>query len=191
MIMDCALELFSKKGFHEVSMQEIAEESEFSVGTLYNFFENKDALFDELLSSFGEKILAILLDILEGQGSEVTRIRRLIRAHVLILEEHAIFIKLYVSELGHRCAKLSTHQTKKHLKKTSRQKLLKVIELAVEKGEIRRVDPEITAMALFSALETLAFESAGHFDKAEVTARVHKVEQLFLDGLLLPKEQHK
>ena len=43
-ILDMALKLFSERGFHNVSMQQIAEASEFAVGTLYNFFQSKEML---------------------------------------------------------------------------------------------------------------------------------------------------
>ena len=68
-ILAAALHLFSSKGFHNVSMQEIAQASEFAVGTLYNFFESKDTLFDEMTKSCGEKITKALIVILDGPGT--------------------------------------------------------------------------------------------------------------------------
>lgn len=44
-ILEAAFRLFAAKGYGRVSMQEIAAESEFSIGTLYNFFSNKEELF--------------------------------------------------------------------------------------------------------------------------------------------------
>jgi AcrR family transcriptional regulator len=44
-ILEAAFRLFVVKGYSGVSMQEIAAESEFSIGTLYNFFANKEELF--------------------------------------------------------------------------------------------------------------------------------------------------
>lgn len=43
-----AKELFSKKGFAETSMSEIAEAAALSVGTIYNYFPSKDELFNSL-----------------------------------------------------------------------------------------------------------------------------------------------
>ena len=40
-ILDAALKLFSEKGYHNVSIHEIAKEAEFGIGTLYKFFANK------------------------------------------------------------------------------------------------------------------------------------------------------
>ena len=44
-----ALDLFSQKGYHNVSMQEIAEKAEFAIGTLYKFFQNKEDLYKALV----------------------------------------------------------------------------------------------------------------------------------------------
>ncbi|OPX36689.1 MAG: hypothetical protein B1H13_14035 [Desulfobacteraceae bacterium 4484_190.3] len=54
-ILDVALELFSEKGFHNVTMQEISRKSEFSVGTLYKFFPNKEELYRALFLEKAEE----------------------------------------------------------------------------------------------------------------------------------------
>ncbi|HEV2173872.1 MAG TPA: helix-turn-helix domain-containing protein [Nitrospira sp.] len=44
-ILDAAEHVFGLKGYHEASLQEIAERAEFSTSALYRFFDNKEALF--------------------------------------------------------------------------------------------------------------------------------------------------
>lgn len=44
--MRSALACFKRKGFHNVSMADIAREDGMSVENLYNFFENKDAIIE-------------------------------------------------------------------------------------------------------------------------------------------------
>jgi AcrR family transcriptional regulator len=39
-MLDAAVKLFSKDGYHNVSMLKIAQEAEFAIGTLYKFFRN-------------------------------------------------------------------------------------------------------------------------------------------------------
>jgi TetR/AcrR family transcriptional regulator len=185
-ILDTALWLFSEQGFHNVSMQQIAEASEFSVGTLYNFFDSKEALFDELMNDCGERIIYRLTAILDAQGTEVERLTNFIRSASTLLEEHAPFIKLYVSELGMRGAKLSKRPEKENLNTILNVRLERVLEDGICKGYFRRVDPTITAKAINSTIETLGFELAGQFDKVVATDIFVKVEQLFVGGLLLP-----
>ncbi len=188
-ILETALRLFSAKGFHAVSMQEIAEASEFAVGTLYNFFENKEELFNKLTDSCGERIISTILAILDEPGNEVERLTNFFKHLPTLMEEHAEFIKLYVSELGTRGAKLSKRQEKENLNAVLNSRLEQLIQVGISKGIFRHVNPVITAKAINSTVETLAFEIAGQFDRATATDTFAKVEQLFLEGLLLPRGQ--
>jgi TetR/AcrR family transcriptional regulator len=188
-ILDTALKLFSERGFHNVSMQQIAEASEFAVGTLYNFFESKETLFEELISSCGEKIVGTMTAILDAPGTEVERLTSYIRNSPVLLEEHAEFIKLYVSELGTKGAKLSKRPERENFDSALNTRLQQLLEDGIRKGVFRRVDPAITTKAISSTIETLAFEIAGRFDKAEAKDIFDKVEQLFIGGLLLPEDQ--
>ncbi len=188
-ILDTALKLFSERGFHNVSMQQIAEASEFAVGTLYNFFESKEMLFEELIGSSGEKIIGTLTAILDAPGTEVERLISFIRHIPTLLEEQAEFIKLYVSELGTKGAKLSTRPQRENFDAELNTRLEQLLEDGIHKGIFRRVDPAITTKTINSTMETLAFEIAGRFDKAEAKDMFDKVEQLFIGGLLLPEDQ--
>lgn len=47
-ILSAAKLLFSNHGFHQTTMEEIANEAELSPGTLYLYFKSKDELFAEL-----------------------------------------------------------------------------------------------------------------------------------------------
>src|SRR5512143_2223325 len=44
-LLDAAEEVFGRKGFHATTLKEVAELAEFSVGSVYSFFENKDDLY--------------------------------------------------------------------------------------------------------------------------------------------------
>lgn len=188
-ILETALKLFSERGFHSVSMQQIAEASEFAVGSLYNFFESKEDLFEELTESRSERIIGDLVAVLDGPGNEVERLTNLIRYLPKLMEEHAEFIKLYVSELGTRSAMLSKGRDKDQFDAVLNSRLEQLLEAGIRKRSFRPVDPTITAKSIGSIVETLAFEIAGKFDKAIAKDMFDKVEQLFLDGLLLSRGQ--
>jgi len=188
-ILDKALRLFSEKGFHNVAMQEIAQISEFSVGTLYNLFESKEALFSELMNDCGENITTTLAAILDAPGTEAERLTNFILHAPTLLEKHAEFIKLYVSELGMHGAKYTKKFDRDNYDAILNTRLEQLIEDGVRKGFFRGVDPVITTKAINSTIESIAFEIAGQFDRAKVKNMFEKVEQLFLGGLLLPEER--
>jgi len=49
MIQEAALELFVKKGFYSVKMEDISEKAELSIATLYLYFKSKDDLYASLI----------------------------------------------------------------------------------------------------------------------------------------------
>lgn len=51
-IMKVALRLFLQKNYKEVTMKEIVDESGFSKGGFYHYFESKEKLFREVISLF-------------------------------------------------------------------------------------------------------------------------------------------
>ena len=182
-VLEVALALFAEKGFHHVSMQEIAQVAEFSVGTLYNLFENKDGLFEELMVSTRERIWADLFAILDSPGDPVQRIRHFIRSMPDLVEKYATFIKVKVSELG-RMGSKAAHLNDDNYNAAMDARVAEIIAVGISQGRFRRVDALVAAQALGAILETQAFRMAGHFDKDEAVENSIKVEQLFVEGLL-------
>jgi AcrR family transcriptional regulator len=97
-IMDAALRLFSEKGYHNVSMEEIAKEAEFSVGTLYNFFKSKEELYKSLVQEVADKFHSLLIKAIEREGDEIDRLRDYLRKKGEIFKENLDIIRLYFAE---------------------------------------------------------------------------------------------
>lgn len=58
-ILDAAAELFVSKGFDATTTDEIAERAETSVGSIYQFFPNKRAIFDAIAARHLEDAFAL------------------------------------------------------------------------------------------------------------------------------------
>jgi AcrR family transcriptional regulator len=59
-IVEAALELFAERGFHATSVDDIANAVEISRSGLYQYFESKEQLFDELLHECGATLLRVV-----------------------------------------------------------------------------------------------------------------------------------
>ena len=97
-MLAAALALFSEKGYHSVSMQEIAEKAEFAVGTLYKFFKNKEDLYKALISMQADRFHAALTEALTAEGDAVERLRAYVQAKRKIYMDNAACIRLYFAE---------------------------------------------------------------------------------------------
>ena len=97
-ILDTALDLFSVKGYHNVSMHEIAEKAEFAIGTLYRFFENKEDLYKALIMEQSEEFHRALNEAIDISGDEVEKIRQYIKAKGRMFMKNTSMIRLYFAE---------------------------------------------------------------------------------------------
>lgn len=97
-MLSTALGLFSEKGFRNVSMQEIAEESEFAVGTLYKFFRSKEDLYKALLREQAGTFDDALSAAIEEPGLEIEKLRNYVKAKGEIFRSNVSVIRLYFAE---------------------------------------------------------------------------------------------
>ncbi|AEB09384.1 TetR/AcrR family transcriptional regulator [Desulfobacca acetoxidans] len=97
-ILATALDLFSQKGYHNVSVQEIAEKSEFAIGTLYKFFQNKEDLYKALVRELCDKFEDSIMRAIEQPQDEVEKLRSYVRAKTEVFHRNLPFIRLYLAE---------------------------------------------------------------------------------------------
>ncbi|MGA7104565.1 MAG: TetR/AcrR family transcriptional regulator, partial [Candidatus Deferrimicrobiaceae bacterium] len=97
-IIAAALELFSERGYHNVSMHEIAQRAEFAIGTLYKFFRNKEDLYQALVLGQSDRFHDALLQAIEAPGDEIERLREYVRTKGEMYSANLPFIRLYIAE---------------------------------------------------------------------------------------------
>ena len=82
-ILRASRQLFSAKGYEETTMDDVAERSEVSKATLYNYFPGKDSL----LMGIAEAELEQIREMIEGELAEapsaLERLRRVLEAFML------------------------------------------------------------------------------------------------------------
>src|SRR5436305_6779883 len=59
-ILDAALVCFAKHGFHQASMHDISAEAGISVGLIYRYFENKEAVISAMADRHKKEIQEVL-----------------------------------------------------------------------------------------------------------------------------------
>ena len=97
-MLSTALELFSEKGYHNVSMHEIAEKAEFAIGTLYKFFKNKEDLYKALILEQADRFYEAVTKALRDADDETEKLRNYVRAKGEIFRANVSMIRLYFTE---------------------------------------------------------------------------------------------
>jgi TetR/AcrR family transcriptional regulator len=184
-ILQAALNLFSDKGFGNVSMQDIAAKAEFSVGALYNFFAGKEQLFGELMDNCSDKVYQMLSPIFDSSKPEDEKIRTFIRANTKLLEDNLKFIRLYVSQYSSLTpVPTYTKKAEENIHIKLNEKLLNIIKSGIRNKLFRPVDAQTTANALSATIEAFILRSSEEFDKTKIEQGLKNIEILFVDNLL-------
>lgn len=61
-ILDAAVRVFAERGFHGTTVPEVAEAAGVGTGTLYRYFEHKEALVNEVYRDAKQRLRSALLD---------------------------------------------------------------------------------------------------------------------------------
>ena len=95
LILDAALEVFSKLGFHDTRLEDIATAAGFSKASLYNYYKDKEDIFLSLAIREYIRVAEILKGVIDTKGSFEEKIRKIIRAIFEVFGNHfAIFLTI-------------------------------------------------------------------------------------------------
>lgn len=94
-MLEAAERVFVRKGYHGATVEEIAKEAEFAVGTIYNFFDSKDHLYAELTLSVSEDFFGVFEDQVVSNTDPLAAIGALVELRLRHFEEHRGFFRIF------------------------------------------------------------------------------------------------
>lgn len=94
-IIDAAEEIILERGFDAATMDEIAERSEVSKGTLYLYFENKTALYLAICERGSQKLNDLFGEVLATDRSGLEMIHSLGEAYLTFVRERPLYFQAF------------------------------------------------------------------------------------------------
>lgn len=155
-VLDCALAVFSEKGYHDSSISDIVERAAIARGTFYLYFENKRAVFEELLDTFIQRIAEAVqrVNLLPGEPEPMEQIRQNVVRVVDALKENAEFTRLLLRQ----AVGLDTEFDQRLFDFYG--KMVDIIEHALvlgqEMGLVRPCHPRVTAACILGSVKEVA-----------------------------------
>jgi AcrR family transcriptional regulator len=159
-MLTAALELFSEKGYHNVSMLEIAAKAEFAIGTLYKFFSNKEDLYKALILELSDRFHASLSKAIESTGVEIEKLRRYVQTKGEVFRDKAATIRLYFAETRGASFNIMAGLDLDIRNRRERflQQLAEIFESGIRSGRFHPIaEPYILAVALDSLCNAFLF----------------------------------
>ena len=97
-IFEVALKIFTERGFHNITMDEIAAASGVAKGTVYRYFTSKEDLLDQLLMTTSQKVVERFSTTFTGERDILEEIQEFVKEWLLFIEENHDLYRLIQAE---------------------------------------------------------------------------------------------
>ncbi len=167
-VIKTARELFTKYGYKKVSMDEIAKKSGVTKKTIYTYFKDKDSMF----LYFIEEELNLMKDSTKTDVSDnMSFIESVAKSlyEMLLIRKNSELISSISKEIK------TDEKAREFLNFYDRQILNYIesrINVEINKGNIRVVDPHLTAFIIYKVFISVMFEYDKDIDEEKVTKQV-------------------
>jgi AcrR family transcriptional regulator len=183
-ILEQAEKIFAAKGFHDVTMAEIANASGFSIGSLYQFFKGKEHLYTTMIS---EKI-DLMYDKIHQEVTSTKgltgKIAALIDTHLHFVENNADFCRIFLRGENEALSEIMT---------SMRQKLIndyyqhisfieKILKSGIKSGLLRSLSPRDMASALSHLIRAASVDWLLVPSKEPLSSKRAFILDIFLNG---------
>ena len=151
-LLDAAVRVFARKGYHASRVGDIAEEAGVAHGLLYHYFESKDQVLEAVFHENWSLLVARIESVEETDEPAADQIRHIaaivLRTWLHLPDVVRVVIQEFgrSPELGERIGELTLPI----------DTLQRVIARGIERGEFRKdVDPAFAATVVYGSIDEL------------------------------------
>jgi TetR/AcrR family transcriptional regulator, fatty acid metabolism regulator protein len=152
LILDAAVRVFARQGFHTCRVSDIADEAGVAYGLVYHYFQSKDEVLDTLFAERWELMLAAIDEIDSRPLGARDKLAAIASFIVDSYRHDPDLMKVIIVEVTR--AANTFGQT--HLSEISKayHRIAGIVEAAQADGSFRpEVSPQFAAMAFYGAIE--------------------------------------
>jgi len=150
-IMDKAVQIFARKGYHQTNVTEIARAAGVGHSTFYIYFPSKMALFTECVDRVFQEMFAGVWEEIKGEKNPVERIRKRGEA---VLKSYPQFIEMMSVVKSVEEDEPGLETKKREIYKSIVETVKRDLEHATEAGLLQVADIEVAAYLLVGFLES-------------------------------------
>lgn len=192
-ILADALELFKEKGYHNVSMHEIAAKAEFSIGTLYKYFRSKEDLYSALIIEKAEMFSRAIDEVLSAKDDVENVVREYVNVKIRFFKENLVLVRLFFAEMQ-GCVTFGNNADFVKVLRGLHQREIKKVASLFEKGirmkRFKRLNPYHLSVALGGIIDAFMHDWLENQDDHLYEANTSFVMELFLNGCLNAKSRY-
>jgi AcrR family transcriptional regulator len=151
-ILDAAVRVFARKGYHTCRVGDIAEEAGVSHGLLYHYFDSKEAILETVFRETWSDLLSALRTVEESEATAAEKLRQVAAILLRSWRRDPDLVRVLVREVARspqlpgRVAEIGQ----------AFRAIERIVAHGQEEGELRAdVDPQLASWILYGAIEEI------------------------------------
>lgn len=185
-IQEATMRVIARKGMAAATMHEIAEEAGVAKGTIYLYFRDRDELVEKTFQSAITRLMGEIDAAIEQDMPLEQKIRAIMQAHLRFFGENREFFRLYLSMRMPEGPVARQRRQNQHCQPQYRsrvQRLADALTIAMDRGEIRRVDAYKLALFIIEGSTAIILERLSEDAPTHDDTDVDLITGLILDGV--------
>jgi TetR/AcrR family fatty acid metabolism transcriptional regulator len=153
-ILDAAVRVFARQGFHSTRVSDIADEAGVAYGLVYHYFKSKEEVLNELFAERWSLLLAAIGEADSGGGTPREKLGAVAGFIIDSYRHDPELMKVIIVEV----TRAANSFGKTHLEQIQRayESIAKIVADGQEAGEFRDdLPPLFASMAFYGAIEQL------------------------------------
>ncbi|WP_324027037.1 TetR/AcrR family transcriptional regulator [Maribacter sp. BPC-D8] len=170
-VVDTVINLFQKKGYNGTSMQDIVETTKLGRSSIYNSFDSKQGLFEEVLKSYGARYNKLITKAIDCSSNAFEAIHNIFGVHInVIVNDKTHSGCLWVNT---KAELWNTDKYMTEVLKKSQKDFLNLFVNLVELGQKEKTinsnsNAESYALYLITAIHGLRLTGKSHQNRKEL-----------------------
>ena len=183
-LVAAARKVFSEQGFHNATMEEIAQIAGVAKGTIYLYYPSKQAAYWAAMEQGILGMLEATRRSMQAAGNAAAKIRTFIECKLDYFEQNRDFFKIYYSEFGHSLAHPARLRKQFRELYVQQARIVKaVLEEGIRDREIRPVPADAAAFAICDLTRSMATQRVLGWDSSDLRDAVNFIFDLVWKGL--------
>lgn len=185
-ILDAALNVFSRQGYHEAAVDEIATLADTSKGGLYFHFPGKQSIFLALLDRSADLLLTRIVERMEETSDPIAKVDAALSALMHVFSAHRSLARLLLLEAQGAGPEFHAKLMETHARFA--RFITESLDEAVAMGVLAPLDTRVAGIAWFGALNQVITTWILTDEPGDLDATYPALRSLLLHGVGLKME---
>ena len=181
-ILEAAIKVFARLGFHQSTVAQIAKEAGVADGTIYLYFKNKDDILVQFFNYKTKQVFDSFRTEVDRADSCTDKLRYLVRRHLEEFQRNRDMAIVYQVET-HQNSRLAEAQIRE-MSKMYRDLISEIIEQGQQEGSIRKdLYVGLVKRFIIGAVDEVINTWLHAEEDYDLVSMADPLVELFIDGI--------